>query len=1147
MPRAGRWLTRTVLALLLVAALLVAALLGAATTESGSRWLVSRLFDRAPIDAQFQGFRGRIDQRFGFDQLRLRIDDTRVEIARIDVHWRPALLFAGMLDVVEIDAEGVSVALPASEPAGIELPEFAPAWSARIGRARIAALQWHDGTDVYAADRIDLSARMDAKALHLSRLKTASGALTVQGHATVGFVTGFPLDAEISWRFEPANGEPFAGRGKLGGTLARIELDQTLLAPVTLGLTGGVYPLAARTRFDLDAQWADLSWPPEGAALVTSGGGQLKLAGTTDQYVLETEASFAGTGIPPGNLKVRGSGDRSQLTIDDLHATLLDGRVTGSGQVRFSDVPFLTMALESAGLDPSNFWPVAAGRADARIKLTVDPAAASVVRAEVEQISGTLGGFPLSGRGTVAVGNQTQFRDFEVSLGENRLNAHGSLGERNALEFTLDAPALQRLGADFGGSLKAAIKLAGTSAAPAISATGTARNLRWTGWRIGTAALDAALDLAPNARSRIGLKATEITSAAIGLDGVDLTADGTRESHTLTLAARADALEVSLSAAGALTDERWNGRLETLRLNEPGTGTWELAEPAKVFLGTGRAGLERMCIRRGQASVCAQAKHGPDGAQASAEFRAIPAAFAAPWLPAGVRASGVVDGELRWSGAPAATALLELRSESIGIASADPGAAIPPLQLSALRSSARFADDRLHATLTAALPDDGKLDAELSTDATDASGHRRLSGQASARIDSIAMFQPLIGQLDGLGGRLRANLAVSGTTVAPRVTGEARLEDGHARLVGAGIELAGAELTARGDADAIAIAGRARSGTGVIRLDGKLMLDADSGFPLRLAIEGKDFRALDWPEAQVDVSPTVNLAHDGRELSLTGRVDVPHAAIRLKELPRGAVQVSPDEVIIGPAAQKTPVAPDRALPIRAQLVVALGEDVRFDGLGLGARLGGQVALTQNPGQSPRGNGRLVVLDGRYKAYGQDLRLARGEFVFAGPLDDPGLDLRAERTSGDVTAAVELGGTVSQPKAVLSSTPAMPDEQVLAYLVTGKPLAAAGTTDADALASAALSLGADRAQPLLQRIGAALGVDEFRIDADAGLAEAGLEIGKYLQPEFYVGYAATLADPSGALLVKYRLTDRLRLKARAGKAQAVGIEFELERN
>ena len=67
-----------------------------------------------------------------------------------------------------------------------------------------------------------------------------------------------------------------------------------------------------------------------------------------------------------------------------------------------------------------------------------------------------------------------------------------------------------------------------------------------------------------------------------------------------------------------------------------------------------------------------------------------------------------------------------------------------------------------------------------------------------------------------------------------------------------------------------------------------------------------------------------------------------------------------------------------------------------DGLMLGWHLDGTVVATDQPGRVTQGRGELVFREGIYRGYGQSLAIEPGRLVFAGPIDDPAVDVRAYR-------------------------------------------------------------------------------------------------------------------------------------------------------
>jgi len=168
---------------------------------------------------------------------------------------------------------------------------------------------------------------------------------------------------------------------------------------------------------------------------------------------------------------------------------------------------------------------------------------------------------------------------------------------------------------------------------------------------------------------------------------------------------------------------------------------------------------------------------------------------------------------------------------------------------------------------------------------------------------------------------------------------------------------------------------------------------------------------------------------------------------------------------------------------------------------------------------------------------------RGRLLFAGPPGNPDLELRAVRESrdGQVKAFLAMSGPLSKPQPRIYSEPSLPEAEALAYLVTGRGLDEAGEGEGGDIAAAALSLGLSKGEPLLQDMSDRLGLDELRIEqGQGGLADSSLVVGKYLNPDLYLGYSQGLFNPEGAVLLRLRLSDKLEVESRSGNEQSVDL-------
>ena len=144
------------------------------------------------------------------------------------------------------------------------------------------------------------------------------------------------------------------------------------------------------------------------------------------------------------------------------------------------------------------------------------------------------------------------------------------------------------------------------------------------------------------------------------------------------------------------------------------------------------------------------------------------------------------------------------------------------------------------------------------------------------------------------------------------------------------------------------------------------------------------------------------------------------------------------------------------------------------------------------------------------------------------------------------AYLGLSGPLAEPQTQIYSEPALPEAEALAYLVTGRGLDQAGQQEGSAIAGAAMSLGLSKSEPLLQDMSDRLGLDELRIEEGAGgLEDGSLVLGKYLNPDLYLGYAQSLSNPEGAVLLRLRLSDKIDVESRSGIEQSVDLFYRLE--
>lgn len=465
-------------------------------------------------------------------------------------------------------------------------------------------------------------------------------------------------------------------------------------------------------------------------------------------------------------------------------------------------------------------------------------------------------------------------------------------------------------------------------------------------------------------------------------------------------------------------------------------------------------------------------------------------------------------------------------------------AAQPPLKLPFAASylNGEINGEKLSANLDLRLLNDDYMTAELQADTGPA---QSLSGHIRASWENMALVDALVADLAQTQGRLKADLTLNGSLTHPTATGSINLDKGATSVARLGIALHDINLqllNADINGERLRINGSAQSGQGRLSLYGS----ADLSGAADISITGENFEVAKLSEAQVDISPNLQLTASESGRKLSGRLEIPKAIITLQEIPENAVTVSEDEKILGQADKEQQAPTDIGLD--ADIEVILGKQVHFSGLGLDTGLSGRLKISRS-GDNTNMNGTIDMQKGRYQSYGQDLTLRKGRFLFNGPVDAPWLDVEAIRVSKDqtVTAILNVTGPLKNPQTRISSQPALPEADALAYLITGSPLNQVSKGEGNMVASAALSYGAGQLSWLTEK----LGVDEFEVKQGKTLQDTLLTVGQYLTPDFYVGSKVGIFNKQATLVLKYKLTKTINLETQTGTSQRVKLNYDID--
>lgn len=992
--------------------------------------------------------------------------------------------------------------------------------------------------------RFQLDTGLQSKAAQIEQMD-----LTIEGEAAAA--APFPFDARLSFRARLPKDIEGTGRAIIKGDSRRVELDSRLERPLALTVRGAVTLETPVPEVDLRGDWQGLRWPLSGEPEFESAEGEFAVSGTLKQLALKLEGKSSGRGIPPADARLDARVQPESARIHSLTIKTLGGEIRAAGDVGWQPAPRWNLRVSASRLKPERYFSDWPGEISLEAGITgrVD-AGTPKFSLERLNIDGRLRGHPVAGSGHLSVdGTTVSARNLRLRSGDNRVEINGDAGDRLDLSFIVDAPALAAVAPKLDGSLKGEGKLTGSRSQPRVDAKLSGSDLAWRDHRVNALSLDVDAGTSPGYRSRITLDSSGIRAGGARLDRVSLSVDGTPEQHRLVLSASMKAGTLTAEAKGRYRDGDWSGTFEPA-IKTKDFGEWRTLEPAVLSAGRDQFRLERSCLVQSPARLCAAGRWQAedDAIQASGEIANLPLALAKPYLPQGLRVDGSLNGEFEAGGTLGAPVAETRILADTGSFVYERGAGFESAQFGYRdgRIEVGYAPSGTRLQMALNLENAGSIRGSLEAGAFGDQTPAPLKGRVEADFSELGWLGVMVPQLVDVRGRLNGALDIGGTTAMPAVKGDLALKNGEANVPDLGLELRQIELSLRSDrAERITLEGALSSGGGRLEITGRSELSPGGERRVDMALKGSDFEAARLPTVHAYFSPDLRLRADTKIAELTGRVHIPRARVKLKELPQSAVKVSDDEVIVN-AGQGNQIPKERRGPsLRVNVDLSLGNVVSFEGFGLSTRIDGSLAVSGETGQIPRAQGTLSLRQGRYEAYGQDLKIQTGRLLFAGPVDNPGIDVTAVRELQDVTAGIVVSGNVKSVNSRVFSEPPLPEAEAFSYLLTGRPLSGGTQSDAARLQQAAAALGLNRANVITQQIANALGLDELTVGGD-GVDQTSLLLGKQISPDIFIRYALGVFEQSGKLLLNYRLTENVSVQAESGEQQGMDIIYKIER-
>jgi autotransporter translocation and assembly factor TamB len=408
-------------------------------------------------------------------------------------------------------------------------------------------------------------------------------------------------------------------------------------------------------------------------------------------------------------------------------------------------------------------------------------------------------------------------------------------------------------------------------------------------------------------------------------------------------------------------------------------------------------------------------------------------------------------------------------------------------------------------------------------------------------------------------GTLRLDVQLTGTPQQPQAQGSLVLRDGGLQLVATGERYNDMQARLLLTSNRVYIEQlQVGSRSGPLQLTGQLAYTGLGLEGVDLVMQAQQFTAMHTPAIEAIVSVDAKVHGSLQALTATGSVTVPRARVALDKLPGSAShEVQPWELTVqgvyGPGPQASaPTAGGGPAPVaaplpflRADLQVDMPQNVWLQGPGTAIELRGTLRTTKDYNAPFIVSGTIETVRGFVSYYGKKFVLEKGQVTFTGsPELNPLLDVTATKKVSDYAVAINVTERAEKPKITLSSTPELPQADILSLIVIGKTTDRLTSSERTSLSSHAQQIAGDVLASQLEKIlGPSLGLDTIEITTGDQGGAGSVRVGRYVTQDLFLSYEREMgSEHNNTAGVEYSINRRLKVKGSTSDKGENAIDF-----
>src|SRR5262249_18143615 len=427
-----------------------------------------------------------------------------------------------------------------------------------------------------------------------------------------------------------------------------------------------------------------------------------------------------------------------------------------------------------------------------------------------------------------------------------------------------------------------------------------------------------------------------------------------------------------------------------------------------------------------------------------------------------------------------------------------------------------------------------------------------LDVQVQAPMVNLDILGPLSPAVQQSAGLLTIDLRVTGTLQQPQVRGELLLRDGVLQLAATGERYKDIQVHILFAGDRVTIERlQLASRSGSLQVTGWF---EHANLALRqvdIAVSARNFTAMRTPAVEAVVSADITARATLQAVTVAGNVTVPRARLSLEQIPgSGPKVVQPWELTIagvygpGPKALGTdkgpaavPTSQDFPLPfVRADIQVDIPRNVWLQGPSTAIELSGNIRVTKDLRAPFILSGSIETVRGYASYYGKKFTVESGHVTFTGtPEVNPMLDVTVTQKVSEYLVSIHVTGHAQQPTIAFSSTPELPQADIISLIVLGKTTDRLTKSEHNSLGDTAQQLaGGVIAGQLEKTLGKTLGLDTIEISPGGHLGGGTFRVGRYVTQDLFLSVGREAGQDSGtsggtSVGLEYSVNRRLKVR------------------